>query len=248
MDKIFNITSKGVVTFIDKVKNTEIAGTKDTCESYGYKHVNGVCYLPSAISTANNTSKKGSGSNFINGVSNNVQGKGNTIIGNDNAVTGRDNFVQAGRNSINGCYLYSELPNAIVYGNYNTENRARNFIFTYDGSTTDATATELLSVGNRLKIDETYESAFFIKATLVGINPVSNTCTSHEQWNLFRYVNSTLTRVSVQTVLSVGDVTLTLELDAVADTPDYIRVRVTGRASETWYHNVKLDITEVKYA
>ena len=101
---------------------------------------------------------------------------------------------------------------------------------------------------NRFFIDESYENAYFIKVSLVGINPVSNTCTSHEQWNLFRYVNSTLTRVSAQTIISVGDVTLTLELDAVAGSPDYIRVRVTGRASETWYHNVKLDITEVKYA
>ena len=249
MDKIFNITGEGVVTFLDRDKGTEVAGTKQACEAYGYKHVNGVCYLPTAISTANNTANKGSGSNFINGVSNHVQGKGNTIIGNDNAVTGRDNFVQAGRNSVDGCYLYSELPNAIVYGNYNTENRARNVIFTYDGSTTDAVATELFSVGNRLRIDETYEAAFFIKATLVSINPVSNTCAQHEYWSQFKFANSTLTRTANITLTAgLGDVALGLELDAVADSPDYIRARVTGRASETWYHNLKLEITEVKYA
>lgn len=249
MDRIFNITENGIVTFVDSAKGTEIAGTEQTCKGHGYNYKNGVCYLPSAVGTSNNVANKGVVGNFVQGASNHTQGKGNTIFGNDNSVNGNMNFVQSNENKVDGSFLYSELPNTIIYGNYSTSHRARNLIFTYDGTTTDEVATELLSVGNRFLIDEAYEAAYFIKATLVSLNPVSNTCAQHEYWSQFKFVNSTLTRTAALTLTAgLGDVGLGLELDAVADSPDYIRARVTGRASETWYHNLKLEITEVKYA
>ena len=250
INDIKNISTDGVVTFTDRIKGGEIAGDKQTCEAYGYTFTNGRCKAFSPIAgklksrTSLNRANKTVGKNNI------VEGFRNLVTGYNNIVQGMSNIINGFNNHVIGKNLYGTLKNSIVYGNYNTANRARNIITTYEGTTTNAVATELFNGDdNRFLIDETYEAAYFIKATLVSLNPVSNTCAQHEFWTQFKYVNSTLTRTSAVTISNeLGDTTVGFELDAVADTPDYIRVRVTGKASETWYHNAKINITEVKYA
>tara|TARA_R110000765_G_scaffold37193_4_gene82553 strand:+ start:3257 stop:4039 length:783 start_codon:yes stop_codon:yes gene_type:complete len=258
LKKIYKIASSGKVTFLDnkvanKLRSTPSTtdGTKDDCLAYGYKYKNSKCYAFSNLAKRDKKHRNIKSTNITTGVQNSYLGSGNVTEGSKNIIVGNNNkTLNANNNIVIGNGVYTNLDGGITYGSYSTENRARNVFFTYEGSTTNAVATELFSNGdNKLSIDENYEAAYFIKATLVSLNPVSNTCSQHELWSQFRFTNSTLTRTSEVTISAgLGDVALGLELDAVAGTPDYIRVRVTGRASETWYHNIKLDITEIKYA
>ena len=256
--KIHKIDANGEVTFIDTTpisrdKGTEpntTAGTQDDCLAYGYKFLNSKCYAFNKLNKTTEINRNIKANNITKGFKNSYLGSGNVTEGSKNIIIGHNNrTLQANENIIIGKNLYTNVDGGITYGSYNVANRARNIIYTYEGTTTNATATELFNnTINRFFIDENYEAAYFIKASLVSLNAVSNTCAQHEQYIQFKFVGGSLTRTAAATIIAgLGDVAIGLELDAVAGTPDYIRLRVTGRASETFYHNVKLDITEVRY-
>ena len=256
--KIHQIETNGKVTFVDDTVSKALRstpattdGTKEDCLAYGYDFKNSKCYAFTNLPKRKKGNRNIKSTNITKGANNSYIGSGNVTEGVKNITIGYNNrTLQANNNVVIGNNLYSNLDGSITYGSYNVANRARNIIYTYEGTTTDASATELFNnTVNRFFIDENYEAAYFIKASLVSLNAVSNTCAQEEQYIQFRFVSNTLTRTGSQTILNgLGDVTIGLELDAVAGTPDYIRLRVTGRASETFYHNIKLDITEIRYA
>ena len=251
MRKVNSIDKTGKVLFVDDKGTGTTIGTKTDCNAYGYDYNGNFCY---AFKTQKDDNKddnivQGFG-NSLSGKLHNVNGNGNEVLAGSNAnVLGNNNLVHA--NASNSVTLgkgnYTEHYGELAYSASVNNNRAKISTLQYDGKTTNATPTELYignEVGQRLYINESYETAFFIKISSVSINAVNNTCAQNEQYIQFRYANNTLTATASQTIINnLGDVTLAIALDAVASTPDYIRVKITGRASEVFYHNVKLDIT-----
>lgn len=258
LKKIHTIAKNGLVTFVDDAANSRdkgstvdtTVGTKKDCLAYGYEYINSKCFAYSKQLNKDTPNRNRKAVNITKGVNNSYLGGSNVTEGSNNIVIGKNNRVlQANNNIVLGENVYADNNGGLVYGNYSVNNRATNTIYTYDGVTTDAVATELFHNGvNKFTINENYEAAYFIKASGVSLDATNNKTAQVEYWANFRFTGGTLTLTTAAPVVnSLGDYVLGFELDAVAGTPDYIRVRVTGRASETWYHNVKLDITEVRY-
>jgi hypothetical protein len=248
IDKIKQISSTGEVTFIDKTTGKDSAGTLETCNSYGFTHLNNKCFAFTPSSYTNN-GQTYSRNNKVYNKTNDVYGKNNEVSGYNNCVKGFSNNVTNNHTIVMGSNLKSDIDGAIVLGNYDTQARSRFYFVTYSGQTTNDTATELFTIqGNRFFIDENVESVYHIETTCVVLDSANNEAAMRTNINLYKYTNNTLTEVLDTGFVNAGDSGLNavaLSLAPVAGTPDYIEIKVTGIAGRTLNYNVVLKVTEV---
>ena len=248
IDKVKAVSIDGVVTFTSKGKDS--AGTLATCSAYGYHFINGKCYAFKSGTYRKNLIRSYSANNTVLNETNSVYGANNTVGGYNNCIKGYHNTVNGMYNTVLGSNLYTELDGSLTYGNYKESNRARNMYITYGGTTTDATTTELTLLNdNKFYVDESYKSAYIIEYKAVALNAGSDEAWTEHGYYSYKYTNNRLTQVGNPTHTTLRDSNLDYDVEILPtlNTPDYLRVVVTGEAAHTAYWNVTLNVTEVRY-
>jgi len=255
MRKISSIDKTGKVLFVDDKGTGTTIGTKTDCNSYGYDYNGGVCY---AFKTQKDDNKddnivQGFG-NSLSGKLHNVNGNGNEVLAGTNAnVLGNNNLIHANANhSVTvGKGNYTEHYGSFNYSSSNVANRCKFMILQYCGTTTDDTETELY-IGNeaaqRFMINTSFESAYAIDYTCVGLNDASNEVWTNYGHATYKFVNSVLTEVGHSKSTTIRDSALDYDINFAAHVHDgeHISVDVTGEAGHTVYWNVILKVTEVR--
>jgi len=261
MIKIHSVDKDSKVLFEDG-KGGGRSGTKQECESYGYKHNGTDCY--SFRNTKDKTNKDNQNfgkSNIIIGKHNTVIGRGNRAYSSNNIILGSHNLAKSGNGG--GCVLlgknaYTHNAKEFAISMSETPERAKYSTYQYDGVTTDETATELFLGGynlKRLALDRNaafgslYECAMLIEYTATALNPVENLMWSNYGHAAFRFCGGVLTEVShvKGTALRDSHLNYDIEFAAINSTAsDYIELKVEGASGDTAYWNVILNVTEVK--
>tara|TARA_R110000765_G_scaffold144801_3_gene246846 strand:- start:2077 stop:2859 length:783 start_codon:yes stop_codon:yes gene_type:complete len=257
MIKIHSVDKDSKVLFEDG-KGGGRSGTKQECESYGYKHNGTDCYSFRNTKVKTNKDNQNFGkSNVVIGKHNTVIGRGNRLHSSNNIAIGSHNLVSSSNGG--GCIVmgknaYSENPKEFAISMSETPERAKYSTYQYDGVTTDVNATELFLGGYNLKrlafdISNRYEYAVLIEYTATALNPAENLMWSNYGHAAFRFCGGVLTEVSHAkgTALRDSHLNYDIEFAAINSTAsDYIELKVEGANGDTAYWNVILNVTEVK--
>ncbi|QDP67574.1 MAG: hypothetical protein GOVbin568_13 [Prokaryotic dsDNA virus sp.] len=245
----------GEVTFVDDAKGGEAtAGTRADCLAYGFEFRNSKCFTSTSYSTKSFAKVGDSRSNNIHlGKRNDVTGSDNYIQGNHTKILGSANSIYADNTIILGTGVYSKNKGEIAYGFCNTKNRSRNVVAHYNGTGTRVDNSELFIGGyanNRYEIDESYSYAitFSYQASVIT---TGNLIWCEHGIVTYKYVSSTLTEIShsiTQTHEDSGMTSYSIDFDAVAGTPDYIKLTANQNGSHVAHWTVTLNITETRYA
>ena len=249
IDKVKSIDEDGVVTFTKNGKDSP--GDLATCSAYGYHFINGKCHAYRRGTYNKNLIRGYSANNTVNNITNKVYGANNNVGGYNNCVKGYHNTVDGMYNNVLGNNLYTKLDGSFMHGVYSESNTARNYMLYYSGTTTDATPTELKLINdNRFFIDESYESAIYIESKCIVLDSANNEAAAFNITVGYKYTNNTLTEfMPDKTAIAIKDTglhTVSLAFAPIADTPDYIEVKVTGIAGRTLNYNVVLTVNEVR--
>ena len=252
--KINSIDKRGKVLFQDDKGTGTTTGTEQDCLSYGFKFRANQCFCFDTIKKPSVDDRQYKG-NLITGASSFAIGIGNTIKnGLNNIAIGFGNIMK--NNSFNsiaiGKNAYTESFGEIAFSSCNTANKAKYSILQFTGTTTNNTATELYlggHVGQRLLINESDESAYYIESKCIILDATNNVAAARHSYLVYKYVNNTLTETVDAAFLTIGDSALnavTIAFAPVASTPDYIEVKATGLAATTIDYNISVNITEVR--
>lgn len=252
--KIHSILENGKVNFTDS-KGLATDGTKNDCLNYGFKYRGNKCYCFETRTQPKNDKNFNKG-NLIRGASGFAVGVGNTISsGFNNIAIGFKNLIQKNANySIAlGKNSYVEQYGEIAISSSITKNRGKFSILHFNGTTTDATPTELFlggSQGQRFFINEAYESAFAIDYTVCALNASANLIWTNYGHATYKFANTTLTEVGHTKSTTIRDSHLNYDIEfaPISGTPDYIEIKVEGASGHTVYWALTLKVTEVRYA
>lgn len=254
MKPIHSIDRNGKVNFTDS-KGRATNGTKDDCLNYGFKFRGDRCFCYETKNKPTNDLNFNRG-NFIRSINGYALGVGNKIrSGINNIAIGYRNLIQKNANYCLavGRNAYAENYGEIAFSAAQLPNRAKFSFYQFDGFTTNNTPTELYLggvEGQRLYINEDYETAFAIEYSAVALNANSNDIFTNYGHATYKYTNSTLLEVGHDKSTTIRDASTNqfdVNFNPITGTPDYIELKVNGDTGQDVYWTVDLKVTEVRY-
>ena len=241
--RIFQIVDN-VITFIGD-KGLEVAGDSTDCKMVGGKFVNNTCIINNVKKPVDNYT----GNRNILGIGNTIDEDAinNNIIGDYNTLGNVENTHTIGKFA--HTTRHSEYNHAIT----SALGRSQRSVLMYEGTTTDATETEIFIGGEsnkRFIVDETKECVIALECYILArrVDSRDDACMGKYQRNTFRTHAGVLSRIGQNNLTNHnhGISGWTNDFTAISDTPDYIKVTVTGQTSCTIHWTVVVMVNELK--
>ena len=253
MIKLSSIDKDGKVLFTDGKTIRE--GTEKECLFYGFRYINGSCYVFNNNKIEKNIGNINLGkANIINGLQNTSIGKANIINTNNNTVIGDLNKVtDEGAN----CTVFGYRGHATRYSEVVTSNstklgRAQVVTLLYEGQTTDNNDTEIFIGGvsnKRLTVKGDTKTMIGGSFRAVGVRTDIGIECAHLYGHFsFKHDATTLSHVatSYSTHKTAGVNLWSVDFTAVAGSPDYIKVEVNGETGATVEWTMSIELTEMR--
>jgi hypothetical protein len=196
----------------------------------------------------------GGGSNSITdiaGLSGIVSGFGNSISGRSSIIAGGDNNVNsaswAGILAGDSARADRRAMQAHAAGAFSSAGDAQRSIFVLRCKTTTNAAVEMALDGSTTYLTIPSGKVIFCNIKVVGVKSDGATVATYERQYAAKNVAGTSSEVFTPVTIGTDLASGTLLEVATVDAGDYIRIRPTGIASQTWRWVASVDAVEVAY-